>query len=134
MPNALTVGAYDPITGGMATFSSRGPTSWGDIKPDLVAPGVSIDSGCVGVVDVEGDGEPNRFSPLSGTSMACPHVAGLLALMKQAMTKAGLTLTLEEVNNMMSSLGHDKNNTDGWGPLTWHLFEQWMSTQYSVTL
>ena len=39
---ALTVGAYDSKTGGVAEFSSRGPTFDMRIKPDLVAPGVNI--------------------------------------------------------------------------------------------
>jgi hypothetical protein len=39
---ALTVGAYDSLTGLVAEFSSRGPTYDMRSKPDLVAPGVDI--------------------------------------------------------------------------------------------
>lgn len=134
MPNCLTVGAYDPIRGSIADFSSRGPTMWGEVKPDVVGSGVSIDSGCVGVVDVEGDGVPSRFSPLSGTSMATPHVSGLLALMMQAMKSLGKTLTLAEVVSMMEALGHEKNNTDGYGIINWQMFENWIETQYGVKI
>lgn len=58
----------------LADFSSRGPvTSTWEIKPDIVAPGVAINSTI-----------PGGYLALQGTSMAAPHVAGASALIKQA--------------------------------------------------
>lgn len=69
---ALTVGATD-IDGNIADFSSRGPIRVDGshrLKPDVSAPGVRIRSSVPG-----GD-----YARSSGTSMATPHVAGLVAL------------------------------------------------------
>ncbi|MEH7480421.1 S8 family serine peptidase [Neobacillus drentensis] len=58
----------------LADFSSRGPvTGTWEIKPDIVAPGVAINSTI-----------PGGYLSLQGTSMAAPHVAGACALIKQA--------------------------------------------------
>jgi len=135
LPQVLTVGAYDPITGKLANFSSRGPTNWNATKPDVLAPGVNINSGIVGVLDTSGDGVPSRYSPISGTSMATPHVAGLLALMVQAHRKLlGGDLMVEEVKEMMKQLGTSKTNSAGWGPITWQIYEKWLNTEYSVVI
>jgi len=135
LPQSLTVGAYDPITGDVAEFSSRGPTPWGDIKPDTIAPGVNIHSATVYLLDFSGDNMPNRYSPLSGTSMATPHISGLVALMRQAhQVLLNKVLTVDEIKNMLKELGHAKTNVDGWGMLTWEMYEMWLSTQYSVEL
>jgi len=60
-----------------ASFTSGGPRSEGSaIKPNLIAPGVSIFSA--------GIGTGNGAAVLSGTSMAAPHTAGAAALVRQA--------------------------------------------------
>ncbi|KAL6348864.1 hypothetical protein AAG906_033520 [Vitis piasezkii] len=66
----------------VAYFSSRGPSSMSPavLKPDVAAPGVNI-LAAYSPVDA---GTSNGFAFLSGTSMACPHVSGLAALIKSA--------------------------------------------------
>ncbi|MGH8948587.1 MAG: S8 family serine peptidase, partial [Acidimicrobiia bacterium] len=70
----------------MAAFSSRGPVgspaSDDIIKPDVTAPGVQILAGNSLTPTLGAQGE--LFQSISGTSMSSPHVAGLLALLKQA--------------------------------------------------
>jgi len=134
LPNVLTVGAYDPINGGIAEFSSRGPTNWGDIKPDCVAPGHKIVSGSVGVCD-RSDGVPDQYAPLSGTSMATPHVSGLMACMVEAhRNRLGKELVLEEVFDMLKAFSNEKTNTFGWGKIDWQLYKDWVDTEYGVRL
>jgi hypothetical protein len=74
--SAFAVGATSS-SNTMAGFSSRGPSQHTDIiKPDLVAPGVSVRSSAYGS-DV-------AYTYLSGTSMAAPNVAGGVALLWSA--------------------------------------------------
>lgn len=73
----------------VAAFSSRGPNSiTADVlKPDVIAPGVNILAAWAGSVGPTGLAEDARrvpFNIISGTSMSCPHVSGLAALLKAA--------------------------------------------------
>jgi len=71
-----SVHADKPHLYGISAFSSRGPTSDGRCKPDVVAPGESITSVNARAQLKTG----NRLYRIeSGTSMAAPHVSGLLA-------------------------------------------------------
>ena len=67
----------------MAVFSARGPAPVPDIlKPDLTAPGVNILAGFSPDSAYSMPGE--NFAYLSGTSMSTPHIAGVVALLRQA--------------------------------------------------
>ena len=72
---SFTVGAVT-FENSLATFSSRGPASFQGtrLKPDIVAPGE----------DVRTSWPPNNYAFESGTSMASPHLVGVIALIYSA--------------------------------------------------
>lgn len=72
--SVVAAGAEDSL-GTLAGFSSRGPTADGRIKPDLLAPGVSV-----WVRDTQ---SPSGFGRLDGTSFATPLLAGVGALLRE---------------------------------------------------
>ncbi|WII71715.1 S8 family serine peptidase [Bdellovibrio sp. 22V] len=79
----------------ISNFSSRGPRSEdGMIKPEIAAPGSNIISASVGGGD--------KGESMSGTSMAGPHIAGVMALLKQKYTD----LDPYELKSVL--LGHGK--------------------------
>lgn len=73
----------------VAAFSSRGPNPMAPqiLKPDVVAPGVNILAAWTGAAapsELQGDKRRVKFNIISGTSMSCPHVSGVAALLKGA--------------------------------------------------
>ena len=76
---AITVGSTHrdmPHVYGVSYFSSKGPTGDGRFKPDIVAPGEKIIS-CRSKDETDASGE--HYKEESGTSMAAPHVSGVIA-------------------------------------------------------
>ena len=103
--SVMAAGAIDSLSA-LASFSARGPTADGRMKPDLTAPGVDVF-----VIDpTQGSG----FARLNGTSFAAPILAGAVALMRQLHP----TRTPVEIRD---ALLHAGSNTDspnanvGWG-------------------
>lgn len=89
-PQIITVGAMDDRNtvatpdDSIASFSSRGPTVDGLVKPDLVAPGVNVVSLRSPKSNLDKSNKKSRvgewYTSLSGTSMATPVCAGVAAL------------------------------------------------------
>ncbi|MFT3943160.1 MAG: S8 family serine peptidase [Ancrocorticia sp.] len=76
-----TTASVDDNGGRISEFSSWGVTGELDIKPEVLAPGGNIYS-AYPADSISGDG--SGFATISGTSMATPHVAGVVALLLQA--------------------------------------------------
>ncbi|MBF8189879.1 S8 family serine peptidase [Nonomuraea sp. K274] len=90
--SAVTVGATDN-TDGVASFGNRGRLL------DLFAPGVDINSAI-----------PNGYASLDGTSMAAPHVAGALAVMKQAYPNRDATWLVNRLRTTGKAITYPSGN------------------------
>jgi len=102
---SLAVGATD-TDDVIASFSSRGPSPWGETKPNVSAPGTNVRS------SVPGGG----YAEHEGTSMAAPHVTGLAALLFQARPGLSLSAVEQALTNSAVPLGDPIPNNDyGWG-------------------
>ena len=127
-PEAFTVGSTTHTTDVASGFSSRGPAAVDPQnpseplyrKPNITAPGSTIRSSL--------RGSDNKYGNLSGTSMAGPHVAGLVALIISANPAlAGNVNRIEDIieqsavqKTTTEACGGDTNtqvpnNTYGWG-------------------
>ena len=129
--NVTAVGATGADDGQYANFSTWGPTDNPDtlngepyplIKPQVVAPGVNIRSS-VSSAD-------NDYAYWGGTSMAAPHVSGLVALMWEAgdcllgdyaqtenlIEKSAVPIPYE-TGNGDEGMGNVPNHATGWGEI-----------------
>lgn len=88
-PESVATGATD-INNRLASFSLQGPSPYGEIKPELTAPGVNIRSSVPGGVYEGG---------WNGTSMAGPHVSAAVALLRQV----NANLSVDDIEQILLS-------------------------------
>jgi subtilisin family serine protease len=114
-PESFGVGAVD-INDNIAAFSSRGPATFfgAIVKPDVSAPGVNVRSSV----------PFNSYGLGSGTSMATPHVSGVVALVWAAIP--GLVGDVSSTIDLLDATADTRdssqcgdvgppNNVYGWG-------------------
>jgi len=112
-PDAITVGAVDR-NDAIASFSSRGPTYDGRIKPDVTNMGVGLMAAKASGTNA-GKGT-QYYVAMSGTSMATPMTSGVVALLLQA----NRSLTPAQVKEILTKTakplgGSVPNNNYGYG-------------------
>lgn len=105
----------------MAGFSSRGPNTLTPeiLKPDITAPGVNIIasySEAGSPTSSELDTRRTPFLELSGTSMSCPHVAGVVGLLKSLhpdWSPAAIRSAIMTSARSRNNAGHPVTDHDG---------------------
>ncbi len=114
--NVITVGAYNQNTFSFAPFSGRGYTVDGNVKPDILAPGVNIDTASAG----------GGYELVTGTSFATPFVSSAAAMLMEYGIVNGNDLFLygEKVKAYLIAAAKPlldfnsyPNNQSGWGAL-----------------
>jgi len=117
--DVLTVGAIDSKDR-IASFSSRGPAlstyPFTAIKPDITAPGVAVKSAYMN--------SDTAYKTIDGTSMATPHVTGVVALLLQSKPDASYdeiyqAITSTAVTSTLSKPGSGKAQCGG---IRWNKF------------
>ncbi|KAI5081951.1 hypothetical protein GOP47_0001694 [Adiantum capillus-veneris] len=96
----------------IAAFSSQGPNSVTPfvLKPDISAPGLNILaawSGDNGPTKLEFDKRRVKYNIYSGTSMSCPHVSGIAALLKEIHPMWSAAAIKSAIMTTASSVGSD---------------------------
>ncbi len=104
--SVLCIAAVDS-NGTRASFSSKGPSFDGRVKPDLAAQGVSV-------LLASASGNPNTYIRLSGTSFSCPLTTGLAACLMQARPTWPPTMIIRALRETASNRAHP-DTLIGWG-------------------
>lgn len=111
-PGSVAVGSVDSALN-VAGNSSRGPSACaGALYPQLVAPGVNVRSSDL----TFGGVFPDSYAAVSGSSAAAPHVAGALALLREAYPALAVTdleQALEQTATDLGQSGADNENGHG---------------------
>lgn len=104
----------------VAYFSSRGPSgqTGNVLKPDVAAPGVNILASWIPTTSLPaGQKQASQFKLVSGTSMACPHVAGAAATVKAwnptwspAAIRSAIMTTATQLNNDRAPITTDSGS------------------------
>ena len=131
MGNVITVGStLKTAPYAMSSFSSRGP------QVDVTAPGSNIVSARSkgAVIDAQNGATPPADRPfymaISGTSMSSPHIAGVIALLKQAYPALTGPVAEEILERTATDLG-DKGKDDNYG---WGFVDAFKSAQVATCL
>jgi serine protease AprX len=124
LPGILMVASYDDRetgtrNGATSSFSSRGLQSNSATYPDISAPGSNILSACrPALLICSAELADTNYGTISGTSMATPHMAGIVAQVMQAapaLTPGQIENLLEDTAYKFSGGGgyvSDPRNTD----------------------
>lgn len=121
----------------LSGFSSQGPTRDGRMAPIIAAPGEVIFSAMTSAWMPGGDSFDSTkivpgelYTGKSGTSMAAPHVVGVIALMMEAMPN----LTLERIKQVFNrTTRHDNNNPEDNNQMGFGKIDAWSACELVTT-
>jgi serine protease AprX len=134
-PAALCIAASGRDGSYITSFSSRGKWDWVDTWPDVAAPGHFIWSTAarrtqISITQKDPDANP-YYLDISGTSMACPHVSGLVALLFQAAPSLRVSEVRQDAGMVLYADGvytvKSPEEDGSYGDLA-YVVEEWMGS------